>query len=94
LPTNIRMGWKSLPRTNTRQLVNYGQKSFITLGPVVETLRRRRQRRRRYRRFVATTGRRHRNGRRVVDVVIDVFVHREVVGVVGVTVDTGPRALS
>jgi hypothetical protein len=31
-----RLGWKSLPWTNTRilrKLINYGQKSFITLGP-------------------------------------------------------------
>ncbi len=37
LPTNIRLDWKSLPRTNTpaffRKFANYGQKSFITLGP-------------------------------------------------------------
>ncbi len=32
----VALGWKSLPGTNTstlQKLVNYGQKSFITLGP-------------------------------------------------------------
>jgi len=34
LPTNIRQGWQSLPGTNTLAYYeNYGQKSFITLGP-------------------------------------------------------------
>jgi hypothetical protein len=38
LPTNIRQGWKGLPLARDkhsillRKSVNYGQKSFITLG--------------------------------------------------------------
>jgi len=37
LPTNIRLAWKILPRTNTiaynAKILNYGQKSFIILAP-------------------------------------------------------------
>ncbi len=36
LTTNIRLGWKSLPGTNTNlleKLINYGCKNFITYSP-------------------------------------------------------------
>ena len=36
LPTNIRLGWKSLPGTNTLAFVNYVCKKFYSFGPRLE----------------------------------------------------------
>ncbi len=42
LPTNIGIGWKGLPRTNTlallRKFVNYGHKTFYRIGPWLSCL--------------------------------------------------------